>query len=59
VRDVKHGLVSTEVAGDTYGVVVRCTDALRAEWEVDEAATRARRDELATARHSARPVDAP
>jgi N-methylhydantoinase B len=58
VRDVKHGLVSTEVAGATYGVVVRCTDALRAEWEVDEAATRARRDELAAARHSARPVDA-
>ncbi|WP_428538889.1 hydantoinase B/oxoprolinase family protein [Rhodopila sp.] len=49
--DVADGYVSIARAAKDYGVVIRAVDAELAEYEVDEAATEARRGEIRTGRH--------
>jgi N-methylhydantoinase B len=48
--DVQRGLVSLDSARDDYGVVLQRVDDLTRVYEVDEAATQSRREELRAAR---------
>ena len=50
LRDLRNGIVSTEAAGDDYGVVIDAET-----WRVDEAATTARRAALKAARREPLP----